>query len=346
MKKTIRALIVDDDDEICTLLCNDLADFGITAHGVGDGTAMHLAMTSAHFDIVILDLMLLGEDGPDLWFIVTLQFIAFSMVSWFGAKMLARPIQQLAQAAPHLGNTLNHPALEEKGSIEARQAARVFNQMQERLRAQIEERAHFLAAVSHDLRTPLARMKLRTERMLELPAKEKFRSDIIEMATMLDATLEYLRDQTQSEAWTLLDTQALMHAASENTEECGHHIAVTGTAQPLLTQPLALRRCLSNLLENALRYGKQAYISLKDDDDFLIISIRDQGPGIPEDKMRIVFEPFVRLESSRNKAFGGVGLGLSIARDAARVCGGTLTLCNAEEGGLIANISLPRHRCI
>lgn len=279
---------------------------------------------------------------PGLWIGFTMQIITLSIAAWFGARLLARPVQRLAQAAAQLGNNLNHPAIEETGSAEARQAARVFNQMQQRIRSQLEERGRFLAAVSHDLRTPLTRMKLRTERLQEQAAREKFRADIGEMAAMLDATLNYLRGEAASEAWQLLDVQALLDAMAEDARESGRAVSVSGSALPLMTPPTALRRCLSNLLENALRYGHQADIALSDTPLALLIEIRDAGPGIPEQKMELVFEPFVRLESSRNKAYGGVGLGLSIAREAARQCGGTVSLRNADAGGLIATVAIPR----
>lgn len=279
---------------------------------------------------------------PGFWIGLAMQIIALSVAAWFGARLLARPVQQLAQAAAQLGNNLNHPAIEESGSTEARQAARVFNQMQQRIRSQLEERGRFLAAVSHDLRTPLTRMKLRAERLQDEPAREKFRADIGEMAAMLDATLSYLRGEAASEAWQLLDVQALIDAMAEDARESGRAVGVSGSAQPLMTQPSALRRCLSNLLENALRYGHRADIVLIDTPQALAIELRDAGPGIPEEKMALVFEPFVRLESSRNKAYGGVGLGLSIAREAARQCGGTVSLRNADQGGLIAAIAIPR----
>ncbi len=279
---------------------------------------------------------------PGFWIGLATQIIALSVAAWFGARLLARPVQRLAQAAAQLGNNLNHPAIEETGSAEARQAARVFNQMQQRIRSQLEERGRFLAAVSHDLRTPLTRMKLRAERLQDEPAREKFRADIGEMADMLDATLNYLRGEASSEASQLLDVQALIDAMAEDARDGGGTVSVSGGALPLMTQPTALRRCLSNLLENALRYGHRADIVLSDTPQALTIEIRDAGPGIPEEKMALVFEPFVRLESSRNKAFGGVGLGLSIAREAARQCGGTVSLRNAAEGGLIAAVAVPR----
>lgn len=273
-----------------------------------------------------------------------IQFATLTLAAWFGAKVLARPIQQLAQAASLLGDNLHAPPVLETGPVEARQAARIFNHMQERVRNQVMERERFLAAVSHDLRTPLTRMALRTGRLADGIIKEKLHADIAEMANMLEATLNYIRGKSSREAQQILDVQSLIGAMVEDAIENGQDVSVAGTALPLLTQPMALRSCLSNLVENGLRYGERAKITLIDTPDALLIEIHDAGPGIPEDKMIAVLEPFVRLESSRNKAYGGVGLGLAIANEAASLCGGCLTLRNAEGGGLVASIFLPRWR--
>ena len=285
------------------------------------------------------------RDGPPpfLWFFISMECTAFAVAAWFGARLLARPIQQLARAASQLGENLNYPVLLETGSVEARQAVRTFNQMKERLHAQMAERTRFLAAVSHDLRTPLTRIKLRIEHLDEKVAKDKLYADIAEMSAMLDATLEYLRGGTLSETWHALDEQAPVESMAEDAREAGRDVSVSGTARPLLTQPFALRRCITNVMENALRYGRLARISMDDRKDALLIDIHDAGPGIPEEQLELVFEPFVRLESSRNKASGGVGLGLCIAREAAQQCRGSLHLSNAGTRGLIAHIRLPRH---
>jgi protein-histidine pros-kinase len=280
----------------------------------------------------------------NFWIGIVSQLFALSIAAWFGARMLARPIQRLAQAASRLGARLDQPAIEESGSSEERQAARNFNRMQQRIRQGIEERGRFLAAVSHDLRTPLTRMKLRVERLEDAAARDKLGEDIAEMAAMLNATLDYLRDEASAEDWQLLDITALLESMAEDAQELGRDVTLAGSARPIATRPLALRRCLSNLLQNALRYGHCARIVLSDSEDALLIEIRDAGPGIPEDQMEQVFEPFVRLEHSRNRATGGVGLGLSIAREAAHQCGGSLTLENAAEGGLTARLQLLRNR--
>jgi signal transduction histidine kinase len=276
-------------------------------------------------------------------FLVRLSAIA--LTAWIAARWLSRPIKQMAQAAGELGENLDRPPLdEERGPSEVQQASVVFNQMQARIRQQIDERNRFLAAVSHDLRTPLTRLKLRAEKIDSQDLKADVRADADEMAAMIDATLDYLRGDGQPEALCLLDVSALVHSLAENAEERGEVVTVSGKVQPVMVQPQALRRCLDNLIENALRYGDRADITLDDSGDKLVISIRDAGQGIPEDQLEAVFAPFYRLDASRNRHTGGVGLGLSIARDIALKLGGSLVLKNAPEGGLIVLLTLPKQR--
>jgi protein-histidine pros-kinase len=280
----------------------------------------------------------------EVWPVLGSLFVALVLAAWFGAGMLAAPIRGLSEAADRLGDNLDSPQIAESGPREARQAARVFNRMQVRIGDQIRQRSVFLAAVSHDLRTPLTRMKLRVERVEDDELKNKLRDDLNEMAAMLNAVLEFSRGEAESGPWQMFDVQALVESLAEDAGETGRLVTVSGNARPITAQPTLLRRCLSNLIENALRYGHTARVSLQDDRSTLVIEVEDDGPGIPEDQLAAVFEPFVRLESSRNKISGGVGLGLSIASAAALRHGGTLSLRNRSEGGLIARLSIPRSR--
>jgi protein-histidine pros-kinase len=277
-----------------------------------------------------------------LLLITAIQLAILTPLAWFGARMVARPIEKLTQAASQLGENIHACAIEETGPEETRQAARIFNIMQERIRSYVDERAQFLAAVSHDLRTPLTRMGLRVERLPGGLPQEKLRDDIAEMSALLNTALDYLRGNAADEPLVLLDVQALVESMAENAVENGASVEVTGAAGLLHTRHLALRRCLTNLIENAIRYGLKASISLTDAPDSLVIEIRDDGPGIPEEQLQAVFGAFIRLEVSRNKETGGLGLGLPIARDAAAQCGGSLALRNAPQGGLIASLILPR----
>jgi len=279
---------------------------------------------------------------PEFWYGFGLQLLAVSLLAWYGARRLARPIEQLTRGARELGRTLDAPPIAESGPLETRQAARLFNTLQGKLRQQMTERSQFLAAVSHDLRTPLTRIRLRSTQVQDAQLQARLNQDIDDMADMLNATLAYLRDNSQPETWQALDIEALLQAMSEDARELGHSVSFHGQAGQIMTLPGTLRRCLDNLLGNALRYGERAEIDLQQHADWVEISLRDHGPGIPQAQLARVFEPFVRLEDSRNRHTGGTGLGLTIARDAANRLGGSLWLENMPEGGLKATLRLPR----
>jgi signal transduction histidine kinase len=273
---------------------------------------------------------------------LTFQFISLMIAAWYGAKLLSRPIQRLSDAAERLSENLDSPPLDESGPKEARQAAHTFNLMQQRIREQVQQRARMLGAVSHDLRTPLSRLKLRLENISDEKLQGQMRQDLDDMIGMLDATLTYLHEQRTSEALQLMDVQALVESLCENAQDRGADVQVSGHCAPLPVQPMALRSCLNNLMDNALRYAGQARIELEDQREQLLIRVIDHGPGIAADKREAVFEPFYRLEGSRNRNSGGVGLGMTIAREAAQRLGGQLNLEETPGGGLTAIIRLPR----
>ncbi len=284
------------------------------------------------------------RDPFRLYTILLVRLGAVALTAWVAARWLSYPIKRMAKAAEELGKNLNSPNIEEaSGPSEVRQASKVFNQMKARINLQMEERNRFLAAVSHDLRTPLTRLKLKAEKMDQQELQADIQKDINEMASIIDTTLDYLRGDERPEADCMLDIGALVHSMVEDAEECGESITVSGHSSPIKLQPLAIRRCLGNLIENALRYGESATISIGETDSNVVITIHDSGPGIPEDQLESVFAPFYRLDASRNRNHGGVGLGLSIARDMARKQGGDITLKNAQGGGLVATLLLPKH---
>jgi len=269
--------------------------------------------------------------------------VTVGMTAWVAAIWLSKPIKRLAQAAEELGKNLNSEYINESsGPTEVRQASRVFNQMQSRLKQQLDERHRFLAAVSHDLRTPLTRLKLRAEKIEQQELRADVQNDINDMAYIIVTTLQYIRGNEQPEESCMLDIAALVQSLAEDSKEAGYKISVSGNAIPIRIQPVSIQRCLSNLIENALRYGEQAEIFITESDENVTISIHDNGPGIPEDKLEEVFKPFYRLENSRSRHTGGVGLGLSIARDMAIKQGGNISLRNAPQGGLIAELTLPK----
>lgn len=270
------------------------------------------------------------------------QLISLVIAAWFGAKALSRPIQRMSDAAERLSENLDTPPLALNGPREARQAALTFNLMQERIREQVQQRGRMLAAVSHDLRTPLARLKLRVEQIDEPKLHGQMTQDLNDMIAMLDATLTYLNEQRTSEALQYFDVQALIESLTENAQDNGDDVQASGSCKPLKSQPMALRSCLHNLIDNALRYAGHARVVIEDASDRLQVRVVDNGPGIPANLREAVFEPFYRVESSRNRNSGGVGIGMTIAREAARRMGGDLRLEETPGGGLTAVLDLPR----
>ena len=274
--------------------------------------------------------------------------LAVTLLIVIGVVLLAvrqatRPLQQLAQAADALGRDLDAPALREVGPLETRRAAQAFNRMQARIKRLVSERSRALAAVSHDLRTPLTRLRLRAELVDDEKLRDQIAADLDAMAAMLDATLDYLRGLQNSEAVRPIDINALLASMSEDALVLGRQINVEGLALAPYTGRLSnLRRALQNLIDNAIKYGGGAHVRVQDDATELRIMVEDAGPGIAPLELTRVTEPYYRLEASRNSATGGVGLGLSIAKDIALLHGGDLVLANRAQGGLCVTLSLPR----
>jgi signal transduction histidine kinase len=232
--------------------------------------------------------------------------------------------------------------LKETGAREIRRATRAFNSMQERLRRYLDSRTQVLAAMSHDLRTPLTRLRLRVESIDDDQLRQRLVEDLDEMSSMIRGSLAVFRGLNDEEAAVPVDIDALALELQRQHEELGGEVSIVGTARaPYVAKPLALKRCLGNLIQNAIRHGTRATIQIEDGAQ-LIVRVLDEGPGIPEDMLEKVFEPFFRLEHSRNRDTGGTGLGLSIARDIAQAHGGSLSLHNRQNGGLEARLVLPR----
>lgn len=288
--------------------------------------------------------------APFAWpwqLLLTLAVLLVSVIALalLAVRWLTRPLAVLATAADELGRDIKRAPLPENGPMEVRRAAAAFNTMQARLQTYLHEREQMLAAVSHDLRTPITRLRLRAEMIGDETLRAKFTHDLAEMETMTAAALDFLRGAGGDEPMRPVDVMALLESLQADMEETGHPVSVQGeTRAPYPARPLALKRLLANLIENAVKYGTRADVTVADDPAQLRITIADPGPGIPEDQLERVFEPFYRLETSRSRDTGGVGLGLSVARDIARAHGGELTLSNRAGGGLEAAVALPRRR--
>lgn len=276
--------------------------------------------------------------------LVAVSGLTVALLAGWAVRRLTRPLATLADAASGLAKDLNQAPLSESGPTEVARAARAFNSMQSSLRSYVDTRAQALAGVSHDLRLPLTRVRLRIERIADDEIKKNIESDLDEMERMISATLEYLRAGVSSEQPIRLSLDALIESVAEDTEALGATVRIDGRADAAISaRPQALRRCLANLMDNARRYGGgDIDVRVIDGEQQVEIRIEDRGPGIPSAEHERVFEPFVRLEQSRAKHTGGTGLGLAIARAIARAHGGDVTLAECEGGGLSARLTLAR----
>ena len=264
-------------------------------------------------------------------------------VSVWAVRRVTAPLASLATAAERLGHDVSAPPLPEVGTTETRQAARAFNDMQVRLRNLIDNRTRLLAAVSHDLRTPLTLLRLRAETVENAQERDKMLATIAEMDSLIGTALQFARDEGASEPRKQVDLTAIVQGVVDEMSGAGFQVRMRKAA-PILykCQPAALKRAVRNLLDNAVKYGKSGSAELNADERSIEISIDDDGPGILEDELGRVLEPFYRLEQSRSRETGGVGLGLAIAQAIAQAHGGTVTLLNRPVGGLRAKIVLPR----
>jgi signal transduction histidine kinase len=278
-----------------------------------------------------------------LLLMLTVLLVSVVALSLLAVRWLSRPLSVLAQAATELGQDLRRPPLPERGPLEVQRAARAFNRMQTRIQRQIEDRERLLAAVSHDLRTPITRLRLRAEALEDPALKARFERDLADMEAMVSATLAFMRTGADREATVPVDVMALLESIQTDMTELGHQVDVAGRAlAPYRGQLLALKRALVNVMDNAVKYGQRADVRVEDTPSALHIVVADDGPGIPPAELEKVFEPFYRLDPSRSRDSGGVGLGLAIARNIARAHGGDLILRNRAQGGLEAVLTLPR----
>jgi len=265
-------------------------------------------------------------------------------LSYYAFRRVTRPLESLTRAAESLGRSGRTETLQETGASEVRRAARAFNEMQGRIRRLLEDRMQMVAAISHDLRTPITRLKLRAEFVEDPEQREKMLRDLDEMETMIKETLALAREDANPEPRAQLDLAQLLADSVEGLEHVAVEIdpAFSKGGATIEAQPIALKRAVANLIENAVVYGKTAHVRLGQTPKDFEISISDEGPGIPEAELDRVFRPFYRLEASRNRESGGAGLGLAIARSVVRSNGGNIVLVNRPEGGLRATISLPK----
>ena len=271
-----------------------------------------------------------------------LSALGIAAVAVLTGRRMAKPMRGLAAAAGRFGRGEAVDDLPEAGPEETRETVRAFNLMRARLDRYVRDRTAMLAAVSHDLRTPITSLRLHAEFVEDAETKAKILAALDEMQRMTGDALAFIREDMQREETRTVDLHALVDSVAADLAELGHEIAVADSGRVLAAcRPAALRRALRNLLENAAAYGDRAAVRIERDDAGLRVVVEDEGPGIPEEEIERVFEPFVRLEASRSRDTGGSGLGLAIARGVVRGHGGDIVLANRAEGGLRATVALP-----
>lgn len=271
--------------------------------------------------------------SPLLMFNWALLLVASLVVSVIAAQLVIRPLKRLSNAADTLARDLNAPPLDDKGPSEVRAAAAAFNRMHERLATYLNSRTRMLMAMSHDLKTPLTRLRLRSELLDEGEVCERIKSDLAEMESLVMSTLEYMRGSENREPLVQVEVRSLVSAICHDHPSWADKVTVEeGAAIIVKTRPALLRRALSNLIDNAVRYGERAEVYLSTGNTELTMRVRDHGPGVPPQHLDDVFTPFFRVEDSRNRATGGTGLGLAIAKEIVEAQGGRIMLANLPDG--------------
>jgi signal transduction histidine kinase len=302
-----------------------------------------LAAALADGQRVIFTIPNLPQHPPNglLLFLISVVFVAIVISIWT-AHRLAAPIRDFASAADRLGVDLTAPPLAVRGPQELRTTIRTVNRMQQRLQRFVEDRTQMLAAISHDLRAPLARLRLRAELVRDREQQQKMFDDLEAMNAMIDSTLAFAADDARQEPRRLVDIGILVGDVCEDAGDAGGKVSYGGwRGIDVSCRPTLLRRAVTNLIDNAVKYGGSARVDIVRETDRVVIVIDDDGPGIPPEEQEKVFAPFYRRDPARDPAKAGVGLGLSIARTVAREHGGDVTLRNRDKGGLSALIELP-----
>jgi len=272
-----------------------------------------------------------------------LQLALLLACGWMAMRRVIRPLTRLAEAADAMGPELTGPLLDEVGPTEVVRTARAFNSMQRRIDAHLRERIQILAAISHDLKTPITRMRLRADLLDDAQLRDKLHGDLDAMHHLVEDGLAYARDgQGITETACRTDLDALLDSLAHDYASAGQQVRLrTRIDGPFTTRPNAVRRIVTNLIDNALKFGDDAEVEAESVFGGVRIRVTDRGPGIPPAELRAVLLPFYRVEASRNRDTGGSGLGLAIVLQLTRALGGTLALVNRRGGGLEARVFLP-----
>ena len=274
---------------------------------------------------------------------IVFMIVAVLVLSLWAVWRWAAPLTSFAHAAERLGVDVNAPPLPETGPREVVRTVKAFNEMQARIRRFVEDRTQMIAAIAHDLGTPITRLRLRIEEVGDVGSRQKMLADLDEMEGMISSTLAFARDDATDEPRETFDLVSLLESICNDMIDAGEVVELNAEGRvPYSFRLVALRRAFTNLIENALKYGDRADVSVTQSTDQVVVAIEDNGPGIPTDMQGEVFKPFVRLETSRSRETGGTGLGLTVARSIVRAHGGDIILTNRAEGGLRVEVTLPR----
>ncbi|PSW04328.1 ATP-binding protein [Photobacterium lipolyticum] len=273
--------------------------------------------------------------------VIFLAFITALLLvfTYFMVRRQTKPLKRLANAANALSLDIYQPPLKEEGASELVTATQAFNRMQMRLRRYIDDREHLFSAISHDLKTPITRLRLRAELIDDEAKIEKFNRDLDELEMMVKGALQTVRDTDLHENLVQVDLSEMLQSIAESHNNGQKIVTIPDTPiAPLMGKPLALKRCLTNLIDNGVKYGEKVELIVADEPDALVLIIKDQGKGIPEESMEAVFEPYFRVATDDE----GHGLGMGIARNILHAHGGDLTIHNSEQGGLEVKVFIPR----
>jgi signal transduction histidine kinase len=277
-------------------------------------------------------------------FYILLEGIIALLLAWYLIQKTVAPIENLANAADQIGMDINNPPLNESGAKEISMAAKAFNTMQERLANLLNSQSEMLAAISHDLRSAVTRLQLRSELLENEHERIGMLKVVTDMRQMIQSVLDFLRGQNPNEAMRSVNINALVESLCSDLADEGLPVSYHYDGSPinLTCRPTEIRRCLQNIIDNAIKYADAAQVSISMNNDYAFIAIIDNGTGIPQEQLESVLRPFYRLEQSRNDDTGGIGLGLSIAEAIVKSHGGILTLTNHHSGGLKVEIQLPK----
>ncbi len=267
-----------------------------------------------------------------------------TVIAFFIIRQQTRPLRALQKAAEQLGEDISHPPIQELGSSEMRAAASAFNRMQQQIQGYICERENLFTAMSHDLKTPITRLRLRAEMIKEEKHRDRLIKDLTEIEQMVHSALAAIKDNDSQEPLARFQLNELLESIKEDMAQTQGEMQLNCSSIPLFCRPQTLKRALSNLIENAIFYGIKCDVEVAEKQQAIVIKIRDFGPGIANEQMEHVFNPFVRLEGSRNRNTGGSGLGMGIARNSIRSLGGDITLENHKVKGLVVTVYLVKEQ--